>query len=647
MARSKIVGCPISRALLAREVGISATVCRNLLRVVGVLAVALLAIAAQPAPTQSAALPKEHYLSPIEMTFSPDGQLLYVVCQDSDEVRVIGTKSAKVVASIKVGHVPRGIAISRDGSRLYVTNAWSDTVSVIDAATREVIQTLSAGFEPSGVVVDHAGGILYVANRLSGDVSVVDLSTGQETKRLLAGRGASYLSLSPDGKRIYCTHIYPNPAAFRSQPASEITVIDTENQRVIERKPLHNVAGVFHLATSSDGKLSVAAQLRPKNLIPLAHVEHGWVFGDSLTLFGEDIGGATVQIPIDELDRYYALPWGVAIAPDKSKIFLTTAGSESVTVVDVRSLLRSVKARGSKLINDLSASADYVTARIPVGHNPRGVVLSPDGKHLYVANRLDDTISVIDTHANTVDSTIDLGGPKNVDALRRGERLFYTADFAFQGQFGCSNCHIDATIDGLQWDLEPDGFGKDIVDNRSLENLAGTEPFKWNGGNPDMPTECGPRTEKFFFRSQSFTQQQLTDLVTFVYSLPYRPNRYRLANGELSPAQERGKTIFERTKAKNGHDIPETNQCNYCHSGPKYTNQKQIDVGSGKETDRSPVIDVPQLPNVAYSGPYLHDGSARSLEEIWTVFNPKDTHGVTNDLTKDELNDLVEYLKTL
>jgi len=35
------------------------------------------------------------------------------------------------------------------------------------------------------------------------------------------------------------------------------------------------------------------------------------------------------------------------------------------------------------------------------------------------------------------------------------------------------------------------------------------------------------------------------------------------------------------------------------------------------------------------------------LEEIWTVFNPRDTHGVSNDLTKDELNDLIEYLKTL
>jgi cytochrome c peroxidase len=162
-----------------------------------------------------------------------------------------------------------------------------------------------------------------------------------------------------------------------------------------------------------------------------------------------------------------------------------------------------------------------------------------------------------------------------------------------------------------------------------------------------MPTECGPRTEKFFFRSQSFNQQQLTDLVTFVYSLPYRPNRYRPANAELTPAQEHGKALFERTKSKDGTEIPQSNQCTYCHSGPKYTNQKQFDIGSGKPTDRSPVLDVPQLPNVAYSSPYLHDGSARSLEEIWTVFNPKDRHGVTNDLTKDELNDLIEYLKTL
>ena len=393
----------ISPARLAREVGMSAIIFQQGLRLVGVLAITLLAIAAWPAPKESPALLREHYLSPIEMAFSPDGKLLYVVCQDRDEVRVLEVTSGKVLVSIPVGHVPRGIAVSRDGNRLYVTNAWSDTVSVIDTVNRQVIRTLPTGFEPSGVVVDHADATLYVANRLSGDVSVIDLASGQETKRLLAGRGASYLTLSADGKWIYCTHIYPNPGSFRTKPVSEITVIDTGNQRVVERMPLNNVAGVFHVATSSDGRLSVAAQLRPKNLIPLAHVEHGWVFGDSVTLFGEDVAGGPVQIPIDELDRYYALPWGVAITPDKSKIFLTAAGSQSVTVIDIARLLQTVRARGKALANDLSASSEYVTSRIPVGHNPRGVALSPDGSRLYVANRLDDTISVIDTKSDTVD----------------------------------------------------------------------------------------------------------------------------------------------------------------------------------------------------------------------------------------------------
>jgi YVTN family beta-propeller protein len=610
----------------------------------------LVTTAATPPAKQDEPTTGDRYLSPIEMALSPDGRLLYVVCEASDELRVVDLQSGKVVNAVAIGRLPRGIVLSRDGRQIYVTNSWSDTVSVIDAATLKVVRTLPTGFEPTGIVSDRSGETLYVANRLSSDISVIDVNTGQEIKRLLVGRGASYLALSEDGKWVYGTHIYPNAGTFRTPPNSEITVIDTARQAVVERKRLHNVAGIFHVALSADGKLGVAAQLRPKNLVPLAHVEHGWVFGDSLTLFGEDVGG-TVQVPIDELERYYALPWGVAITPDKSKMFVTTAGSESVTVIDVRKLLDFTRnythTRKQSFVNDLSAAANYVTARIPVGRNPRGTLLSQDGKRLYVANRLDDNISVIDTSAEKVISTIDLGGPKTVNALRRGEQLFFTADYAFQGQFGCANCHLDATIDGLQWDLEPDGFGKDIVDNRSLEDLAGTEPFKWNGGNPDMPTECGPRTEMYFYRSQSYNAQELSDLVSFVYSLPYRPNRYRLANGELTPAQERGKAIFERTKYKNGNPIPEKNQCAYCHSGPKYTNQRQVDVGTGKPTDRSPVIDVPQLPNVVYSAPYLHDGSARSLEEIWTVFNPKDTHGVSNDLRKEELNDLVEYLKTL
>jgi cytochrome c peroxidase len=69
-------------------------------------------------------------------------------------------------------------------------------------------------------------------------------------------------------------------------------------------------------------------------------------------------------------------------------------------------------------------------------------------------------------------------------------------------------------------------------------------------------------------------------------------------------------------------------------------------VGTKKTTDNPGLLKSAPLTNIALTAPYLHDGSARTLEEIWTIYNPEDKHGRTNDLTKDELNDLIEYLRT-
>jgi YVTN family beta-propeller protein len=591
------------------------------------------------------------YASPLELLFSPDGKRLYVLCQQSNEVRVLDAGTFAVIKNIAVGRVPRGFALSPSGDRLFVTNSWDDTLSVIDTGSLSVVATWPVGAEPSGVVEDRGGKHLFVANRISSDVAVLDAQTGEEQKRLVAGRGASYLTLSPDGSRIYATHIYPNPSSLRTgmenrtAPESEITVIDTARALVLERIPLHSIAGVFHLAFSADGRLGVVAEYHPKNLIPLAHLEHGGAFVHTLTLFGADIG-KPVEIPLDELERYAAQPFGVAIAPDKSQIYVSCGGSEMVAVIDVPRLLRFIHTHPGPYAQDLSASGNYVVARIPVGHNPRGVVLTRDGRRLLVANRLEDTISVIDTRTDRVASTISLAGPKTVSVLRHGEQTFYTARQSFQGQIGCATCHIDSTFDGLTWDLEPDGFGRDIVDNKLLEGVKDTAPYKWNGGNPNIPTECGPRTEKYFWRSENYDNETLVDLSTFVRSLPPRPNRWRQPDGELTPAQERGNAIFTRSQDKFGNPIPETNRCVYCHSGPKGTNQKLFDVGTRKATDNGNLLKSAPLTNVALTAPYLHDGSARTMEEIWTVYNPEDRHGRTNDLTKDELNDLIEYLRT-
>jgi YVTN family beta-propeller protein len=604
--------------------------------------------AAERAPLTGAVLA---YASPVEMLFSSDGSRLFVLCQGSDEVRVLNAATWAEIKRIPVGHIPRGFSFSPDGSRLYVANTWDDTVSVIDTPTLAVAAIWPVAAEPSSVATDRTGKRIFVANRISNDVAVLDAQTGTEEKRLAAGRGASYITPSPDGALLYVTHVYPNPSrestaiGNRSIPQSEITVIDPSRAVVADRIPLPSIAHGFHIAFSRDGRLGLLAELHPKNLVPLAHLEHSGAFADTLTLFGADVGHP-VEVPLDELERYASRPFGVAISPDKSRIYVTSGGAEFVTVVDVSRLLRYLHTHSGPLTRDLSASANYVVTRIPVGHDPRGVVFSRDGSRLLVANRLDDTISVIDARTNRVARTVQLAGPAQVSVLRHGEQTFYTSRYSFQGQIGCASCHIDSTFDGLTWDLEPDGFGRDIVDNRLLEDLSGTEPFKWNGGNPNLPTECGPRTEKYFWRSENYDDLTLTDLVVYVRALPLRPNRWRLPAHATTPAQERGKALFERSVDKFGNPISEGNRCSNCHSGPKGTSQKSFDVGTGKATDNSGLLDTPQLMNVSLTAPYLHDGSAKTLEEIWTVFNPADRHGRTNDLTKDELNDLIEYLRT-
>ena len=585
------------------------------------------------------------YASPVEMLFSPDGAWLYVLCQQGGQVRVLDAKTFVEIKKIEVGKAPRGFSLSPKADRLFVANSWDDTISVIDTKTLDVTATWTVGAEPSNAVEDRGGKHLFVANRISNDVAVLDAQTGVEEKRLAAGRGASYISQSPDGTKLYVTHVYPNATAHRTPPESEITVIDSARAAVSDRIVLPYIAHGFHVAFSADGRLGVAAGLHPKNLVPLAHLEHGGAFADTLTLFGADVG-KPVEVPIDDLERYAVRPFGVAITPDKSRIFVTCGGSEAIVVIDVQQLLRYARVHPGSNATDLSASANYLIGRINVGHDPRGLALTRDGSKLLVANRLDDTISVIDAKAYRVAETIPLDGPKKLSVLRKGEQTFYTAGYSFHGEIGCANCHIDSTFDGLQWDLEPDGFGRDIVDNKPLEAVKDTEPYKWNGGNPNLPTECGPRTEKYFWRAENYDDLTLTDLVVYVRSLPPRPNRWRPPGGELTEAQEHGRQLFVRDVDKFGKPISESNRCVYCHSGPKGTNQKNFDVGTRKPTDNTGMLKTPVLTNIALTAPYLHDGSAATLEQIWTVFNPQDKHGRTNDLTKDELNDLIEYLRT-
>ena len=202
-------------------------------------------------------------------------------------------------------------------------------------------------------------------------------------------------------------------------------------------------------------------------------------------------------------------------------------------------------------------------------------------------------------------------------------------------------------MDGLTYDIEADGIGVNPVDNRTLRGIYDTDPFKWTGKNVDLARQCGARLAVFFTRIDPFTPAELQALNDYTVTVPRPPNRHRPLGAPLTEAQRRGKRLFERRWRNDGSEIPLRGRCITCHFAPYYTDRTQQDVGVKQPSDTTGLFDVPHLNNIYDSAPYRHNGMAHTLEEIWTRFNPYDEHGVTNDMTKDQLNDLIEYLKTL
>src|SRR5438876_12395638 len=100
-------------------------------------------------------------------------QFTYVANGDSNSVSVIDTSSNTVVATVAVGSIPFGVAITPDGTRAYVTNRGSASVSVIDTSSNTVGAAAAGVGEPDGVAITPDGTRAYVTNQCSRCVSVL------------------------------------------------------------------------------------------------------------------------------------------------------------------------------------------------------------------------------------------------------------------------------------------------------------------------------------------------------------------------------------------------------------------------------------------------------------------------------------------
>lgn len=581
---------------------------------------------------------------------SGSGKLL-VLCEKSGTVARVDPVSGKIESETMVSGSPFALSPHPDGQRFYVSCRQGQEVVELNAETLDILRRFPLRGDPTGIAVSADGDRLYAGIHSLDQLAVIDLDSGVEIKRLAAGNGPEAVRLSPGKGRVYVTNLLSNPVPPDQSCQLEITVIDDNTARVVDRIVLVNANVGREIAFTSDGSLAIVAISRPKNLVPMVQVARGWVVTNGFAVLQPEKDAPPVQLLVDLPNRGYSDPHAVVVTPDDRKFYLAAAGADMVLAVDldeVRRICEEVRAgKISRHADHLGLSRRYVTARIPVGANPRALAVSHDGRWIFVANRLDESISVIDTETDQVVRTFVLSQPSPPDRIHLGERLFHNAGRTFQNQFVCVSCHPDGGFDALQYDLEPDGLGQNILDNRNLRGVGETEPFKWVGSNPDIATQCGTRTAKWIVRTGWLSSAEVVTLADYIHSIQPVENPYQTPNGKLTPSQRRGRKFFERTTTNDGQAIPEENQCHFCHSGPLFTNHQRFDVDTRSPHDSKSEFDTAHLTNIFESAPYLHDGRAATLEEIWTKHNPDDKHGISSDWTKQQLNDLVEYIKSI
>ena len=115
----------------------------------------------------------------------------------------------------------------------------------------------------------------------------------------------------------------------------------------------------------------------------------------------------------------------------------------------------------------------------------------------------------------------------------------------------------------------------------------------------------------------------------YLKSLRPVPSPY-LVNEKLSKKAETGRKVFDNLN------------CGRCHNGPYFTDMKLHRIGENIEFEKG--WDTPTLIEVWRTAPYLFNGAAATLEEVFTIFK----HGIENKtVSPKEIEEMVEYVNSL
>jgi len=396
---------------------------------------------------------------PRTVAITPDKRFAYVANQGSGTVSVIDLTSLTKFADIPVGAEPYGIALTPDGTRAYVANSASNTVSIIETASNTAIAVISIpGIQPRGVAItNNNGGVgpqfVYVTQFLSqptasggpgldqgSEGKVFVISTADDTQI----QGA--ITLSAHG-----TGFAADRTKFGGTDADPTFAYPNQLQSVV----LKNGRGYLpNVAASPEGPIKF-------NVDTQAFLSVFDVAAKSELPSGTINLQAAVKTQTFKPKLFVANPWAVAFKHNADEGYVVSAASN---------VLVKITLDGNGVPGAVLVPADGGTTRvltIPVGKNPRGIVVNNADTRAYVMNFISKDVSVIDLTASPEAEIARIQSadlpPAGSDPAKflTGNELFNTSRGEFdegvsermssEGWQACASCHPDGLSDGVVW----------------------------------------------------------------------------------------------------------------------------------------------------------------------------------------------------
>ena len=600
---------------------------------------------------------------------------LWIANQDNDTVSIFDAVTRAKLAEANVGRAPRTLAIAADG-RVWVANAEAATITILrpDYSVAQTV-ALPRGSRPFGVVFDPAGANAYVALEHGGKILKLNPTTGATVASLDVGLNVRHLSVTADGARLLATR-FVTPRLPGEETASvqttagavkyggEVLAINTATFALDATTILEHSE---QPDTSNSGK-GIPNYLGAAAISPDG--QSAWVPSkqDNIKRGTLRSGGVlTHDMTVRSIASRIVLASG--LEDTAGRIDFDNAGIASASAFDPNGIFLFTALEGSREIAVSDAWAKQEILRFDAGRAPQGLVLSPDGRTLYTHNFMDRTVTVHDLNALANGATLPPPAPvvlncvateKLTSTVLLGKQFFYdTRDnrVAFQQYVSCAGCHNDGGQDGRVWDFTQ--FGEGLRNTITLRGHGGVAhgPLHWTG-NFDEVQDFEGQIRNFALgtglmsdadfhagtRSQSLGDAKaglsadLDALAAYVSSLTkHGDSPERNGDGTLTPAAVAGRTVFEQQN------------CAQCHSGIRFTDSALgvfHDVGTLKASSGQrlggvlPGLDTPTLLGLFSTVPYLHDGSAATVEAAVSAHT-----GVS--LTPTETSDLAAYLRQL